>query len=68
MTGSSHTLLPEDTDASRVEEETPPPVSNNTETKQNTEKVADRQTDSAAPVFKKYRLTSSVRLLPMTND
>ena len=60
MTGSSRTLLPEDTDASRVEEETPPPpVSNNTETKQNTEKVADRQTDSAAPVFKIQILTSS---------
>ena len=50
----------EDTDASRVEDETPPPpVSNNTETKQNTEKVADRQTDSAAPVFKIQILTSS---------
>ena len=60
MTGSSRTLLPEDTDAGRVEEEIPaPPVSNNTETKQNTEKVADRQTDSAAPVFKIQILTSS---------
>lgn len=60
MTGSSRTLLPEDTDAGRVEEEIPAsPVSNNTETKQNTEKVADRQTDSAAPVFKIQILTSS---------
>ena len=53
-------ILPEDTDAGRVEEEIPAsPVSNNTETKQNTEKVADRQTDSAAPVFKIQILTSS---------
>ena len=60
MTGSSRTLLPEDTDAGRVEEEIPAsPISNNTETKQNTEKVADRQTDSAAPVFKIQILTSS---------
>lgn len=60
MTGSSRTLLPEDTDAGRVEEEIPAsPVSNNTETKQNTEKVADRQTDSDAPVFKIQILTSS---------
>ena len=60
MTGSSRTLLPEDTDADRVEEEIPAsPVSKNTETKQNTEKVADRQTDSAAPVFKIQILTSS---------
>ena len=60
MTGSSHTLLPEETDAGRIEEEIPAtPVSNNTETKQNTKKATDRQTDSATPVFKIQILTSS---------
>lgn len=53
MTGSSRTILPEETDAGNVEE------SDTTRTKQNVGKVTESQTDSGSPVFKIQILTSS---------
>lgn len=53
MTGSSRTILPEETDAGNVEE------SDTTRTKQNAGKVTESQTDSGSPVFKIQILTSS---------
>ncbi len=58
MTGSSR-LLPEDTDAGRVKKNTCIPVSITPKPNKIQKKVADRQTDSAAPVFKIQILTSS---------
>lgn len=78
MTGSSRTILPEETDARKVEaadtiEEKAETVqkpttsaTNNTETKQNTGKTPNKQTDSAGPVFKIQILTSSRPIA--TND
>ena len=78
MTGSSRTILPEETDAGKVEaadtiEEKAETVqkpttsaTNNTGTKQNTGKTPNKQTDSAGPVFKIQILTSSRPIA--TND
>lgn len=75
LTGSSNTVLPEDTDAGKAEPreeprkktETPrdsavkktPGASGNNGAKQNAGKAAGVQTDNAAPVFKIQILTSS---------
>ena len=75
MTGSSRTILPEETDAGNVEEpdttnektEESPEIlqkpaaasPNTTRTKQNAGKVTESQTDSGSPVFKIQILTSS---------
>ena len=75
MTGSSRTILPEETDAGNVEEpdttnektEESPEIPqkpaaaspNTTRTKQNVGKVTESQTDSGSPVFKIQILTSS---------
>ena len=75
MTGSSRTILPEETDAGNVEEsdttnekaEESPEItqkpaaapSNTTRTKQNAGKVTESQTDTSSPVFKIQILTSS---------
>lgn len=82
MTGSSRTILPEETDAGRAEEtntaqeeadttrekvnlpretaqKPAASATNNTRTKQNTEKVSGGQTDNGSPVFKIQILTSS---------
>lgn len=78
MTGSSRTILPEETDAGKVEaadtiEEKAETVqkpttsaTNNTGTKQNTGKTPNKQTDSAGLVFKIQILTSSRPIA--TND
>ena len=75
MTGSSRTILPEETDAGNVEEpdttnektEESPEIPqkpaaaspNTTRTKHNAGKVTESQTDSGSPVFKIQILTSS---------
>lgn len=75
MTGSSRTILPEETDAGNLEEpdttnektEESPEIPqkpaaaspNTTRTKQNAGKVTESQTDSGSPVFKIQILTSS---------
>ena len=82
MTGSSRTVLPEETDAGKIEEvdtieektnttretvqKPTTPAANNAGTKQNTGKASGKQTDSTGPVFKIQILTSSRPIA--TND
>ena len=82
MTGSSRTVLPEETDAGKIEEvdtieektnttretvqKPTTPAANNAGTKQNAGKTSGKQTDSAGPVFKIQILTSSRPIA--TND
>ncbi|WP_294612806.1 N-acetylmuramoyl-L-alanine amidase [uncultured Bacteroides sp.] len=78
MTGSSRTILPEETDAGKVEEadtiekkaetvqKPTTSAANNTGTKQNTGKTPNKQTDNTGPVFKIQILTSSRPIA--TND
>ena len=82
MTGSSRTVLPEETDAGKIEEvdtieektnttretvqKPTTPAANNAGTKQNAGKTSGKQTDSTGPVFKIQILTSSRPIA--TND
>ncbi|EKU89660.1 N-acetylmuramoyl-L-alanine amidase family protein [Bacteroides oleiciplenus] len=82
MTGSSRTVLPEETDAGKIEEvdtieektnttretvqKPTTPAANNAGTKQNAGKASGKQTDSTGPVFKIQILTSSRPIA--TND